>query len=68
MAHIYPRLRFQGNEYLLINGRKDRKEGAIATQEEWDNFAPNFAHLMEDGRIMRYGQVIGTVADIEWLN
>lgn len=58
------RIRFQGNEYLLI-GEAD--SGAIATEEQWNNFALNYAHLREDGKVCRFGVVIGTIEDIELL-
>jgi len=60
------RIKFQDNEYLLI-GDDIETGGAIATQEEWDNFAENYAHLFRDGRILRYGAEIGTREDIEVL-
>lgn len=67
MAKEIPKLRFQGKEYLLVNGDGNRNEGAIATEDEWNSFALNYAHLMEDGRVMRFGSVIGKREDIEWL-
>lgn len=55
------RIRFQGQEYVLISG------GAIATAEDFANFQPSFAHLLSDGRILRHGEQIGTREDIEVL-
>lgn len=57
------KIRFQGQEWLL-NGEKD---GAICTPEQYKNFECSYAHLMEDGRIMRFQVQIGTIADIEFL-
>lgn len=62
-----PKLRFQGKEYLLVNGDGNRNEGAIATEDEWNAFALNYAHLFEDGTIKRFGNVIGKREEIEWL-
>jgi len=53
---------FKGNEYLLIGDLQTG--GAIATEEQFDNFEPSYAHLMPDGRIMRYHRLIGTRDDI----
>ncbi len=60
------KLKFQGIEYILVNERGDDKDGAIATQEQFDNFLDSFAHLMKDGRIMQHHQKIGDRSDIEW--
>jgi hypothetical protein len=57
------KIKFQGNEYLLVG----ETSGAIATEEQYSGFAPSFAHLFPDGRIMRYGTQIGTRADVEFL-
>ena len=62
------RLRFRDKEYLLINGTNNRIEGAIATEEEYNNFEPCQFHLFEDGTIMSYGEIVGKIDDIEWLN
>ncbi len=64
-----PRLKFQGNEYILIGEKVGGEwEGAIATQEAYDNFQESFAHLMPDGRILRFSECIGDLEDIEWLD
>lgn len=65
---IKPRLKFQGQEYILVNRDGNRHEGAIATVEEYENFALNQFHLFEDGRILSFGEQVGTKEDIEWLN
>jgi len=57
------RVRFQGREYLLIGDLTSG--GAIATQEQFDNFENSYAHLGEDGVVRRYGAVIGRRADVE---
>jgi len=54
------KIRFGRNDYLLIN------EGAIATEEQYRNGEDSFAHLYPDGRIWRYGEVIGTKDEIEF--
>ncbi len=54
------KIRFKGQEYLLV-------EGAIATPEQYENFLPSYAHLFENGEILRYGKLIGNKSDIEYL-
>lgn len=61
-----PRIRFKGKEYLFI-GDEERTDGAIATEEQYANFETSFAHL-EDDKVMRFQEVIGTKNDIEWLD
>lgn len=60
MKKSHRRLRFRGNEYIFV-------QGAIMTPEAYANFDDSYAHLFDDGKIKRYGEVIGTVEDIEWL-
>jgi hypothetical protein len=58
-------IRLFGKEYLLIG---DLQEGGpIATRSAYENFECAFAHLMPDGRILRFGEQIGTREDIEVL-
>lgn len=64
----YPRLRFKGEDYILINSDNNRYEGAITTEELYDRFELNPYHLLENGDIMRFGEVVGNIKDIEWLN
>lgn len=54
---------FQGNEYLLIGNLKEG--GSLATEEQYENFELPFAHLMPDGRILRFGVQIGTKEDLK---
>ena len=54
------RIRFCGEEYVLVGG-------AIATPDQLENFTESFAHLCDDGRILRHGKVIGHREDIEIL-
>ena len=54
------KIKFQGKEYFLING-------AIATKKQYENFLPSYAHLFENGEILRYGKQIGSKDDIEYL-
>lgn len=49
---------FPNDDCILVGG-------AMTTPKLWDTFEENPCHLFEDGRIMRHGQQIGTVADIE---
>ncbi len=41
--------------------------GAIAFQEDYEDFRESYAHLAEDGNIYRYGEIIGTKEDIKLL-
>lgn len=54
-------IRFQGQKFVLV-------EGAIAYEEDYEEFRPSYAHLFEDGNIKRFGKIIGTKADIEFIN
>lgn len=53
------KIRFKGQEYILV-------EGALTTPEDFAGFEPSFAHLI-NGKVMRYGDVIGAECDIEYL-
>jgi hypothetical protein len=57
------KIRFKGNNYLLIGDLKSG--GAIATEEQYANFEESYAHLCGNGNIMRYHRIIGTRDDIE---
>lgn len=65
--NAYPRLCFQGQEYILVNSTGNDREGAITTAEWFENGEASYAHLFGDGTIMRFQEVIGTREDIEWL-
>lgn len=54
------KIRFQNTDMLLIGG-------AIAFQEDYEDFRESYAHLAEDGNIYRYGEIIGTKEDIKLL-
>jgi hypothetical protein len=60
------RIRFQDKDYVLVGG-KYVPGAAIATPEAYANFEPSYAHLMPDGRIMRFGKQIGQESDITYL-
>lgn len=64
--NVHPALRFKGQEFILIL-EAGREGGAITTHELYENFAPSFAHLYPDGTIRRFGKIIGTRQDIEWV-
>lgn len=51
-----------GERYLLIGDMETG--GAIATIEAYENFECSYAHLKEDGKIVRFGKVIGSREDI----
>ena len=56
-------IKFQGEIYLLIDEGKGH--GAIAKEEDFIHGRCSYAHLFEDGTIMRFGEQIGTKDDIE---
>lgn len=58
------KLKLFGKEYVFIG---EGKTGAIATQEEYENFEESYAYLFKDGTIKRHYQKIGTIDDIEWI-
>lgn len=60
------KVRFKDMDYVLI-GSLD-KGGAIALESDYQNFSPSFAHLMPDGKILRYQQWIGNREDLEVLS
>lgn len=64
MRDIVLKIRFQEIEYILV-GDSLSDGGAIATQEQFENGKCSFAHLWADGNIVRYGQLIGNVGEIE---
>ena len=51
-------IKFQGAKMLLVGG-------AITFKEDFENFRESYAHLCDDGKIRRHGDVIGTKDDIE---
>jgi len=55
------KIRFQGEDYILIGG-------AITTPERYRSGTVSYAHLGNDGVIRRYHSEIGTKNDIEFLN
>ena len=62
------KIRFKGKEYLLIHREGfGMNEGAIATPKQFATFSISFAHLHENGVISRFGEQIGTIEDIEFL-
>lgn len=57
------RVRFKGQEYLLIG---DPFGGfALATRDQFENFEPSFAHVFDDGKIRQFGVVIGDKSELE---
>ena len=59
------RVLFRGEEYVFIGpGPSFAEGGAIARAWEYESFAFNHAHLFPDGRIRRYGEEIGSRADL----
>jgi hypothetical protein len=62
MKDKFKKIRFQGNEYILVG---HLLHGAIATEEQYKNGRPSYAHACRDGKLRRYGKVIGSVSEIE---
>jgi hypothetical protein len=60
-------LKFKGQEWILINEDDNRNEGAITTVELFESFEMNPYHLFPNGDIMSYGEVVGNISEIEWL-
>jgi len=58
-------IRFQNRPFLFI-GNESKTDGSIATVHQYRNGLPSHAHLFADGRIVRYGEIIGSREDIEW--
>lgn len=54
---------YEGQKLLLVGG-------AVTTHDLFENhfFEDSLCHLYKDGRILRYGRVIGSFSDIEVLN
>ena len=63
---MHPKLRFRGEEFLLIGSREHG--GAIATDAEYENFEVSSFHLCRNGDIMRFGHIVGHAREIEWLD
>lgn len=57
-----PEVSFHGTTYLFIGDFPH--EGALATQEAYEHGHVSFAHLMADGRILRYGVRAGNREDL----
>ena len=60
------KIRFQGRRYLFTGDSLDQG-GAITTREAYVHGEVSYAHLMTDGKIRRFGKIIGTWADIKIL-
>ena len=60
-----PQVRLHGETYIFIGD--PGIDGAIAKPEEYAHGRPSYAHLYEDGRVRRFGEVIATTEDLEWL-
>ncbi len=58
----FPKIKFKGKEYILTN---NEGPSAITTIEAFRGGTVSYAHLYEDGYVIRYGMVIGTEKDIE---
>ncbi len=61
------RITFKGKKFLLVNAPENNNaplEGAIATPFQYENFETSFAHMYPDGRVVQFGQQIGTRDDV----
>lgn len=61
---MYTKIKFQGNDYLLIGDVESG--GAIATKEQFENGTVSYAYLCADGKVRRYLKVIGLIEEIEF--
>ena len=59
------RISFQGKEWVLVG--TSEHGGAIATKQAFEHGDESYAHLYSNGEIRRYGEVIGSHADITFL-
>lgn len=62
---MHSKIRFQGNDYILIGDIEEG--GAIATEAQYENGECSYAHLCTDGLIRRFRQVIGRLEDLEFV-
>jgi len=53
-------IEFKGKPYLFVHG-------AICTKEQFENFECSYAHLMDDGKVLRFGVQIGTKDDVKFV-
>ena len=56
-------IKFKGKRYYLIGDLESG--GAIATKDQYENGECSYAHLYENGDIMRFREKIGERKDIE---
>ena len=66
MGEPVKRIKLHGNEYVFT-GATLEEGGAIATEQVYKAGECSYAHLFEDGTILRFQEQIGTVQDIEVL-
>ena len=53
------KIKFKNRNFILVGG-------ALTTEDDYKEGIVSYAHLMDDGTIMRYGKVIGKKEDIEF--
>lgn len=58
------KIRFK-DENFVFTGDSLEDGGAVAKQDDYESGRCSFAHLYVDGNIMRFGERIGTIADIK---
>lgn len=70
MNVVVHRIKFQGQELVFVQdplwAMIGQITGAIATEEDFVRGRPSLAHLTIDGEIIRYGQRIGSIEEIDW--
>lgn len=60
---------FQKETYVLVSSEgTDSKHGSIALKEQLENGLEPYAHLYPNGIISRYGEKIGTIEDVTFLD
>lgn len=50
-------------DFILVKTR-GQDNAPVATREQYENFECSYAHATADGSIMRFRQLIGTIADL----
>jgi hypothetical protein len=58
-------IKFQGREWLTFDPSEDG--GAIFTAKRYRAGVKSYAHIYPSGSILRNGQTIGQIGDIEWI-
>lgn len=58
------KIKFKGKVYYLIGGDLENG-GPIATRYQYEHGLLSYAHLLPDGQVKRFNEVIGTREDVK---